>query len=537
MKPNLLISAVGDGSRIAMFTFNNVIPKCLLSVGNQTMLEKIIDNYSGIVDTVYIVCKASHVGMIDNVLSFRKYQNYKLIPIEKPTKSPYESIFQAAKSIDCQTDLFINWSDVTSKIVTVPRKTTIYLDDNYVHRNLGFKNIDGMNYVFKTADKHGNIPGIFFLKGHDFVNLVNSYELCKSIGDIDKVISVKFNDFELEYLSNVTDIGEYEKYTKYLSDKSNIARYFNEIKIEKDYVTKCPIAETGYKLHDIELSFYRSFGDQVQSLCKLIRYDWKTKTMYLEKIKGKTCQSYVDSFDGKQKTSAVNKMLKSFDKAIKQFHDVEVFNKPTESEEFLAAHKEFVDMIRVRVEPCLPMINSVISNLEIDSIDGMPITKNFDELLSMVQKWFDEHESEFEFGICHGDPNTDNSMRQSNGDIRFIDPRGFFGGLNVLGWSCKQYDYAKFAYGFSGYSRFTNTPFIAMRVENRNLSTYIGPSEIEGITDVSIFDMKIDDMTRVLIGIIWVKLTSYIINNPMKSVLAYLYGNALLTKLLGENKE
>lgn len=42
--------------------------------------------------------------------------------------------------------------------------------------------------------------------------------------------------------------------------------------------------------------------------------------------------------------------------------------------------------------------------------------------------------------------------------------------------------------------------------------------------------MMIQLMVQFMIGIIWMRLCTYISNDPVKSVLAYLHGNAIVTK-------
>jgi hypothetical protein len=52
----------------------------------------------------------------------------------------------------------------------------------------------------------------------------------------------------------------------------------------------------------------------------------------------------------------------------------------------------------------------------------------------------------------------------------------------------------------------------------------------EGMFTYDLDSIDIPDTTKVLIGIIWMRLCTYIANDPVKSVLAYLHGNAIVTK-------
>jgi hypothetical protein len=300
-------------------------------------------------------------------------------------------------------------------------------------------------------------------------------------------------------------------------------------------VYKRPKTETGVALHDIELKYYRTYGSNCgNAFAKLLGYASASKTMQLEKIKGQTCQAFIDSKPEAAKLAAANRLIKKFEKSIEPIHSHKIGNLQDSDEDIaLAIQSEFIDAVIKRVKPCNDLISNVVEQNHIVSIDGMPITKNFNDILAMLETWVSSKlkESYFTIGLTHGDPNTDNTMLDKTG-IRFIDPRGYFGDLKTLGLGVQQYDLAKFVYGFSGYSRFNKAEFIASNIEDGDLKIFICPKEVQGITDVSIFDMNVSDDIKILVGIIWMKLTSYIINDPMKSVAAYLYGNAIITKLL-----
>ena len=230
----------------------------------------------------------------------------------------------------------------------------------------------------------GNIPGIFYITGQTLQKLSE-----ESVGTKDFDIALR-NITKLKYhdLDNIVDIGDYKKYAEFMdgSKKSHVTRYFNKIEIEDNVVKKTPISEDGYKLHEIELNYYRKFGDQAKALCKLLAYNRETKTMTLERIKGTTCQAYIDSKAPEEKVETANALIASFKNAIKTFHNIDRQLLP---EDVLrnAIDKEFVHMISHRVEPVLPMIESVIDINGITKIDGQPITKNFGSVLQHVAKW------------------------------------------------------------------------------------------------------------------------------------------------------
>lgn len=536
---NLLVLACGEGSRNAAFTFNGAIPKCLQTAGDKTILEAILDSYTDIVQHMYIACLHKHEQQIIDILTFKGIKNFTTIAID-PQPTAFASLTTVTRQMqDNNVDVnganwYINWSDV---FATMPTKhlssPTIFVDNDYRHRNLAFIDTTKHVRVVSTGDLSGNIPGIFFVPGALLANQLTKDTA--SIADFDKQLMLE-PDCKLYKLTDVTDLGDYVKFTKYMQNyvTNHKSRYFNDIKIEPKSIFKRPVDEHGLRLHQIELKYYKNIANNIPAFAQLLSYSRESATMELERIKGSTVQAKLDACTtAAQKQSKACKLLEAFDTAISQVHAYKSAIAPSEQELADAIYNEFLIAMTNRVKPVKSLIDAVV-DAGIDSIDNMPITKSYDTLYSAVQQWLNEkvHAGYFKGAITHGDPNTDNCMLQPDGQIRFIDPRGYFGGLSILGYGIKQYDYAKFIYGMTGYSRFNSAPFLACRLENGNVSTFIGTAEHEGIADVDIFKLDVDDDIKILVGIIWVKLSSYIINDPERSVLAYLYGNALLTKLL-----
>lgn len=535
----LLVLACGEGTRNKAFTFNNAIPKCLQTAGDKTILESVLAAYADIVNWTFIACLKKHEQQIKDVLAFKGVKNFTTVAIDAQPNafmSLKAALTEIARMYDdddniTDYDWYVNWSDVFATMPhKAPKSSIIYTDAAYRHRNLAYIDTADKLNVVSTGNLAGNVPGIFFCGGDLLVDIAKQ---TTTETDFDKLMAAHDN-VSIYKLNDVTDLGDYDKFTTHMQDyvSEHQSRYFNDITVEAKTIKKRPVDDYGMKLHKIELSYYKNIGYLIPAFAEFISYDRQSCTMELERIKGTTCQAKIDACStAQQKQNKAEKLLEAFDEAISQVHATKSAQVPTDAELKQAMHAEFVEAMTKRVMPVKSLIDAVVA-LGVNAIDDMPITKDYDKLLAAVETWFENNYSSFSCGITHGDPNTDNCMVQTDGKIRFIDPRGYFGGLNVLGYGVKQYDYAKFVYGMTGYSRFNRAAFIATDIVDGNVKTYIGLTESEGIQDVNMFDLDIDDNIKVLVGIIWVKLSSYIINDPERSVLAYLYGNALLTKLL-----
>jgi hypothetical protein len=140
-----------------------------------------------------------------------------------------------------------------------------------------------------------------------------------------------------------------------------------------------------------------------------------------------------------------------------------------------------------------------------------------DKLLAYLQS------IEYDFGLIHGDTNSSNTMYNASYDtIKFIDPRGIFGGQKYYGDVL--YDQAKFMYGLTGYDNFNLDKNFKFEINGDEIQFDTGGLELE--------DLCNDRHIKILVGLIWLKLPFYIKNNPNKVIASYFHGMALLTKYL-----
>ena len=75
--------------------------------------------------------------------------------------------------------------------------------------------------------------------------------------------------------------------------------------------------------------------------------------------------------------------------------------------------------------------------------------------------------NEYYFTLIHGDVHLGNIMINDNDDIRFIDPRGYFGNMKLYG--IHEYDFAKLIFGLSGYSTFDKIEICNISIINGNI--------------------------------------------------------------------
>lgn len=365
----------------------------------------------------------------------------------------------------------------------------------------------------------------------EYANQLN--ELAEFKGISDKVniwnkANTELYGYDVKYLIPQND-NEFESKMENFHS-TNVSRYFNSIEVKDDVVYKKAITDKGIKLQNIEGEYYNTFNN-VSSLCPMLGWDMNNHVLHLKKLNAKTCTEYI-----KEHPSKAVHIYNKFIEAASELHHLDIDIQDDEQDCEEALYNELIDMIDVRVKPCKQLIESIG---EIDTFNDMPVT-DYKSLMIMINRWFDYYKENAKFCLVHGDPNTDNCMYDEDKDkVYFIDPRGYFGTLKTLGYGLLDYDFAKFLYGMTGYSQFNNVPYISVRHEGTNINVWVGDNiksrdKIKGISTLDIDMLTENNDIKILVGIIWMKLTSYIINDPIKSVAAYYHGNALLTKYLKE---
>lgn len=117
-------------------------------------------------------------------------------------------------------------------------------------------------------------------------------------------------------------------------------------------------------------------------------------------------------------------------------------------------------------------INLLLEEFQgITSVNGMPI-RGFDECLGILkQKIEDFYNSKDNFSVCviHGDCQFNNILyHEDSNDLVFIDPRGYYGEMDIFG--IKEYDFAKVKFALSGYDIFDNRAINSLDIVGSNIN-------------------------------------------------------------------
>lgn len=529
---DIVILSGGMATRLSKYTGEGILPKILVSLGNKTLLdihiEKIINSIQ--IRNVYIVVSShEHYVMLKSELSKYNYSNINVIMYTN-VDGTYNTIVNVLRMNDISENVLFQWSDIIvndyDNIIyehDSNKKITVYVDESGSHR----VKYDGISFTRSTIG--GNVPGLFYI--NDAVNTLNlkSFVNTDTETDITDYLMMIDNSLIQSSVVNVIDVGDVKKYEKFVNEMNISTRFFNEILILHDCVVKSALNFQGENVMTKELNFYkRHYQLQGDIIPKILDYSFESPNVFIsmERLSGITVNEFINKNDPHHKdTGVLSKVFEMFMQSINVLHNFAHLY-PTEISVIKSSiYNEYVkttfDRIRA-VKHFLPVDFAILNNSKIPSVN---------ELFVNIKKYFDKFDENY-FKCIHGDPNTTNTMIV-NDKLIFIDPRGIFGGIDFYG--DYYYDIAKFIYGLHGYDSFNLDRKFSLTVKHGELY-YFDMSKygysldmIDKVLENYDFDIK---RLHVILGIIFMKLSSYIRNNPLKSIASYLYGAQMIQKEL-----
>ncbi len=184
---------------------------------------------------------------------------------------------------------------------------------------------------------------------------------------------------------------------------------------------------------------------------------------------------------------------------------------------------EIYDKIKLRMEDIKPIIESIP---HLQTVNNIPIS-SFEVILEKIkniflQEFIPQKNNKFKYSLLHGDLNFSNLLiHPQTKDIKFIDPRGYFGNSTIFG--PPEYDEAKILYGIMGYDNFnTNSAFQPTQLNLQDLSIHFNISQYP----VSNYFLQnhFHKIHYAFLTIIWLGLAQYNKNNYWKCICSYYQG-------------
>ncbi len=182
-----------------------------------------------------------------------------------------------------------------------------------------------------------------------------------------------------------------------------------------------------------------------------------------------------------------------------------------------------------KVEERYSEIKDIIDKYNyIKIVNGIEIL-DFTNIINFIKNFIKSYEipTNNHYSLIHGDLQLNNILINPNtNDLKFIDPKGYFGNLDLFGMT--EYDFAKFYFGLGGYSNFD-----MKEVNNLNIKDNEIIINIEAIEEI---DLKQINLVNIFIISIWLGNAHCFKDNELKVVESFFYALYISTKLIKRYK-
>jgi hypothetical protein len=284
---------------------------------------------------------------------------------------------------------------------------------------------------------------------------------------------------------------------------------FNELTIKDNIILKKTITEYGKNKIKKEIEFYKFLEKNRINFPKprIIYYleneycmEYLKNTQQLYKIFGNYSQN--------KKNSIINTI---YDKLNILHENTIKINKNILMD---AIYKECYQKImnrHIEIINILDKYNTIttVNNIKINTfIDTVKIIYN------KIKKICENSEINT-FSCIHGDCQFNNILiDESNDELYFIDPRGYFGSMDIYG--LKEYDYAKVKFALTGYDVFDNMYVDILDINENNIN-------IPNIFLTSDIFSDCSELVKLLTLSIWLGNAHSFKNNEKKVIYSYFY--------------
>lgn len=585
----LLVVASGKATRMSKFTAEDTIPKICLSLGQTIVFDEIVKSVGKKdFDKTYVVLNSKHVQSFTNIcLGNDIPMNDVEIITYDSANGTTNTISYAMHYIWSKLDddiynanVLITWSDIIAKVdkaddkykygygqfnaitsllnikqsINDITKIHVVTDVNNVHRC----NIDDSN-VITVGDKDvtgGNVCGMYFVQNAfsgvatkedgeymtDFVSSLSKYKdefcsddfisFCKFASTSGKVAATVSKTSPI----NILDVGDAAKYMQATSNIDLSTRYFNKIEFDGEYVLKTALTPKAKDLQKKEKEFYLRMK-QVPYYDHYVVGTIMNNSLNVLTMRNLKLEGYDTLYNVFCSYNDYNSRLEFAKLATNAMHIVSdttaniAGQSAKDSEDFivsaLASELYFTTLKRLAVVKPLIDNGNIACVKQAAENEPLQLTTDYQQLLDMLKhvcmSLHTAHIKDRYLNVRHGDLHPQNIMFKSFDEIKCIDPRGYYGNSPLCS---KEYDIAKFIYGITGYCAFTDSVLEPTDTTNGLIiNDIISEHKCVNINDL----VSVDDEVYAYVAIIWLKLSSYIINNPTKAYYAYCIGNAMLT--------
>jgi hypothetical protein len=267
--------------------------------------------------------------------------------------------------------------------------------------------------------------------------------------------------------------------------------YFNKIFIdfESNKIKKICINNYGLKKINAEIKFFKYIS----------KYNGINIPKIYEFLENGYIMEYLNNYE------SLYKIFYDFDNNKKKYILENIYryiNDLHNLEKIYVKKNDYINCLKIEIyDKIIDRYNLIKNRIEkysyINTINNINFY-NFNYLLEIINNKIINlvnNKTEYYYTIIHGDCQFNNILYNPiNEKIYFIDPRGYFGNIDIFG--IPEYDIAKIYFALSGYDEFDNRNIEYLDIQNNNINIKIN------IIDHSIFDIK-NDLSILFMLNIW----------------------------------
>lgn len=475
----IIIQAGGKGTRLGHLTHNK--PKGIVPVNNLPIIFHLFRQY---LDRRFIIIGDYKHEVLEEYLESFSEVDYMTVKAEG--KGTCAGIKEAIDLIPGHIPFMIIWSDLIPDpeldIDACHNGSFIGLSEDFECR---WSFIDGQCIEQRSRDR--GIAGLFIFQDKNVIKDVPAEgELVRWFSEND---SIRFKELPLKRTKEIGTILAYEQNR----NAGYTCRPFNSLEIKGDLITKKPLDAQGEQLARRERDWYREAGSYG---FKQIPEIYSLDPLIMKRIEG--LNIFRTELSVEDKKTVIDRLVDSLEK----LHSY----KSVQADPFSCMEAYYTKTISRlnKVRDLIPFAGD--EYIRINGADYKNPYRNKPSLRKLVR---DRLCSCDEFVLIHGDCTFSNTMVDSDLNITFLDPRGYFGITEMYG--DPYYDWAKVYYSVAGdYDRFNNKEFV-LDIDDDGIKLSIETSGWQDMAGylVSRISECDEEKIKLIHGIIWLSLTTY----------------------------
>jgi len=473
----IIVQGGGEGTRLGNLTRNR--PKAIVPVRNRPIIFHLFEKFP---KSKYIIIGDYKYEVLERYL--RNFAPVEYLLIRAESKGNIAGIKKALATMPEGVPFMLIWSDL---LLSPAFKVPEYIEACHVgvFENLPCSWRMEEGRLEKKATEHGGVAGCFLFDSK------GRLEKLAEEGSFTGWLAKSGLPLVPMDMMDSKEAGTLQA-LRQLDTLENRCRPYNRMKFVGDRVIKTGLTEEARKLIDREVNWYRKVSEYgFDGIPKI----YSLTPLTMKKIEGDNI--FRAELSEEQKKQTIERLVG----ALKKLHDYE------------KVEPDYFGLEEDYYTKTLKRLHSIREVIPFSSDPYIVINGKVCRNVLCFEDKFEEnvrkHLFDADFGPIHGDCTLTNTMIDKEGNIYYIDARGYFGKREIYG--DVYYDWAKLYYSISGrFDRF-NVKDFKLEIGEKEVCFEIADSGWSHLTEF--FLSKIEDCNlskiKLIHAIVWMSLASH----------------------------